>query len=105
MTNKSAGGSTGVKIPETKSVVPGGGEGKLSVGGYHDIRNEVVVSVENPFGVPIGVLVACQLPDNDSFIWLSTGIINGFESSLEYRKYLVKRSESYLGFLRRSQWR
>lgn len=35
----------GIEIPETKSVVPGCGKGKLTVGGDDDIRDEVVVSV------------------------------------------------------------
>jgi len=49
--NKAAGGQSGVQVPETESVIPGRGEGELAIGGNDDIRNEVVVAVENTFGV------------------------------------------------------
>ena len=61
--DESAGGETGVQIPETESVVPGRREGELAVGGDDNIRNEVVVAVENSLGVAVRVLIAGQLPD------------------------------------------
>ena len=66
--DESAGGETGVQIPETESVVPGRREGELAVGGDDNIRNEVVVAVENSLGVAVRVLIAGQLPDDDGLI-------------------------------------
>ena len=66
--DESTGGETGVQIPETESVVPGRREGELAIGGDDNIRNEVVVAVENSLGVAVRVLIAGQLPDDDGLI-------------------------------------
>jgi hypothetical protein len=54
--DEATGGEAGVEVPETKGLVPGGGEGELSVGGDNDVRDEVVVAVENSLGEAIGRL-------------------------------------------------
>lgn len=66
--NEAAGGQAGVKIPQAQRVVPRGGERELAVGGDDDVRNEVVVAVENALGVPVLVLVTGELPDDDGLV-------------------------------------
>jgi len=58
----------GIQVPETEGVVPRSGESELAVGGDNDVGNEVVVSVENAFGVTKRVLIPGQLPDDDCFV-------------------------------------
>lgn len=59
---------TGVKVPETEGVVPGGGESELAIGRDNNVGDEVVVAVENAFGVAVGVFVASQGPDDDGLV-------------------------------------
>jgi len=66
--DEAARGSTGVEVPETEGVVPGGREGELAVRRDNDIGDEVVVSVEDFFGGTVARLVAGQLPDDDGLI-------------------------------------
>lgn len=67
--DKAAGGETGVEVPETEGVVPRRGEGELAVGRDDNVRDEVVVAVEDALGVAELVLVARQLPDDDGLVW------------------------------------
>ena len=53
----------------SEGVVPRRRKGELAVGGNNNIRHEVVVAVEDALRVPVRVLVACQLPDDDSLVW------------------------------------
>lgn len=68
MANEAAGGCTGVKVPQTQCVVPGRRECELAIRRDNDVGYEVVVAVENSFRVSVRVIVAGQLPDNDSFV-------------------------------------
>ena len=68
MADESAGGETGVQIPETESVVPGRREGELAVGGDDNIRNEVVVAVKDALRVAILVLLTGKLPNDDRLV-------------------------------------
>ena len=61
---------TGVEVPETEGVVPRGGKRELAVGGDDDVRDEVVVSVEDALGVAVRLLFAGQLPDDDGLVCL-----------------------------------
>jgi hypothetical protein len=45
MANKAARGCAGIEVPKTEGVVPGRGERELAVGGYNDIRDEMVVAL------------------------------------------------------------
>ena len=45
--DEAAGGETSVKVPETEGVVPRRGERELAVRGDNDVRDEVVVAVED----------------------------------------------------------
>lgn len=66
--DEAAGSETGVQVPETEGVVPRRRESELAVGGDNNIRHEVVVAVEDALRVPVRVLVARQLPDDDSLV-------------------------------------
>lgn len=72
--DKLTGSDTGVQVPETEGVVPGGGEGELAVGGDDDVGNEVVVAVENALGVAVRVFVTGQGPDDDGLVWKSRSV-------------------------------
>lgn len=65
----------GVQIPEAESVIPRSGESELAVRGDNDVGNEVVVSVENAFGVTKRIFIPGQLPDDDSFVCRDIGQI------------------------------
>jgi hypothetical protein len=67
--DEAAGGVTGVKIPETEGVVPGRGECELAVRGDDNVRNKVIVSMENSFWVPVRVFVSGKLPDDDRLVF------------------------------------
>ena len=69
VTDEATGGEAGVKIPKTEGVVPGRGENELAVGGDDDVRHEVVVAVEDALGVSVLLVVAGELPDNDSLVY------------------------------------
>ena len=62
---------TSVKVPEAEGVVPRGGERELAVGGDDDVRDEVVVSVEDALRVAVLVLVPGQCPDDDRLVCTS----------------------------------
>ena len=62
------GSETSVQVPETQCVIPGRGKSELTIGGDDNVRNEMVMAVENPLGVSVRIVVASQLPDNDCFI-------------------------------------
>ena len=66
--NELTGGETSDKVPKAECVIPGRGEGKLAVGGDDDVRDEVVVPVEDTLGVAVLVLVPGQCPDDDRFV-------------------------------------
>jgi hypothetical protein len=74
VSDESTRGLAGVEIPETESVIPRCGEGKLAIGGDDDVRDEVVVSVQNAFWISVCILVTGQLPDNDSLVCVRYGL-------------------------------
>jgi hypothetical protein len=69
VTDKLAGGCTGVKIPQAQSVIPRRRQSELSVRRDHNIGNKVVMAVEDSFGVSVRVLVTSQCPDDDGFVY------------------------------------
>ena len=71
VTDEAAGGRAGVEVPQAQRVVPGGGEGELAIRGDDDVRDEVVVSVEDALGVTVLVLLASELPDDDRLVCAS----------------------------------
>ena len=70
-------GETSVEVPETEGVVPRGGKRELAVGGDDDVRDEVVVSVEDALGVTVLVLLASELPDDDRLVYSQNKLIRG----------------------------
>ena len=66
--DETAGGETGVEVPEAESVVPGRGKSELAVGGDDDVRDEVVVAVEDALRVTVLVLIPSQRPDDDRLV-------------------------------------
>jgi hypothetical protein len=63
-----AGGQTSVEVPKTESVVPRGGEGKLTVGGDDNVRDEVVVAVKDLLGETEFTVLTGELPDDDGLV-------------------------------------
>lgn len=66
--DKAAGGGAGVEVPETEGLVPRGGQSKLAVGRDDNVRDKVVVTVEDALGVTVVGVVARELPDNDGAV-------------------------------------
>ena len=69
--DEAAGRVASVEIPQAERVVPGGRERELAVRGDHDVRHEVVVPVQDALRVPVRVLVARKLPDDDRLVCTS----------------------------------
>ena len=69
VTDKSASGCPGVKVPQAECVVPRRRKGELSVGRDYDVRDKVVMAMEDSFWVSVRVLIASQCPDNNGFIY------------------------------------
>lgn len=69
MADELAGGKAGVQVPETEGLVPRGREGELAVRRDDDVRDEVVVAVEDLLGETERRLVAGELPDDDGLVW------------------------------------
>ena len=69
--DEAAGGRAGVEVPEAESVVPGRRERELAVGGDDDVRDEVVVAVEDALRVAVLILVTGELPDDDRLVCTS----------------------------------
>lgn len=67
--DEATGRVTGVEVPQAERVVPGRGESELAVGGDDDVRDEMVVAVEDALRVAILILVARELPDDDRLIY------------------------------------
>lgn len=68
VTDESAGGETRVEVPETKGVVPGGGESELAIGGDDNVRHKVVVAAEDLFWATVGAVLAGERPDDDGLV-------------------------------------
>jgi len=63
-----AGGEAGVEVPETEGLVPRRREGELAVRRDDNVRDEVVVAVEDLLGEAERRLVTGELPDNDGLV-------------------------------------
>ena len=66
--DESSGGGTGVQVPETEGLVPRGRKSELTVGRDDNVRDEVVVAVEDSLGVTVVGVVTRKLPDNDGLV-------------------------------------
>jgi hypothetical protein len=70
MADESTGCCASVEVPQTKCVVPRRGKGELAVRRDNNVGNEVIVSMQDAFGVSVCVIVAGQLPYNDCLVWM-----------------------------------
>ena len=69
--DKTAGSETSVQVPKAESVVPGRGQSELAVGRDDNVRDEVVVAVEDALRVAVLILVTGELPDDDRLVCTS----------------------------------
>lgn len=69
--DEAAGRVASVEVPQAERVVPRGGERELAVGGDDDVRDEVVVAVEDALRVAVLILVTGELPDDDRLVCTS----------------------------------
>jgi len=66
---EATGGLSGGQIPQAEGLIPGSGQGVVSVGGQDHVADEVRVSVEALLGVAVvGVLVAGELPHDQGLV-------------------------------------
>ena len=66
--DEAAGRVASVEVPQAERVVPRGGERELAVGGDDDVRDEVVVAVEDALGVTVVGVIAAELPHDDGAV-------------------------------------
>ena len=68
VSDKLPGGETSVEVPQPQGLVPRGGKGELTVRRDDNVRNKVVVAVEDLLGEAKGRIVPGELPDNDGLV-------------------------------------
>jgi len=66
--DKAAGGFTGFEVPETESVVPRTGKGKLTIRRDHNITHEVGMSLKTTERITVLAFLAGNAPDEKSLI-------------------------------------
>lgn len=94
VTHKAARRHTSVQVPETKRLVPRGRQGELTIRRDHDIRHEVVVTVQNLLWVTVVGVITRQLPHNDRLVtrssqqkvWVFLRSSNGSDPALVARQ-------------------
>ena len=79
--DETTGSAASVEVPQAQRVVPGRRERELAIGGDDDVRDEVVVPVEDTLWVTVLVLVTRELPDDDGLV-CAQGYVSGFTNSL-----------------------
>ena len=72
VSHKAARRHAGVEVPETESLIPRGRQSKLTIRRDHDIRHEVVVTVQDLLWVAIVGVITRQLPNNDGLVTRSS---------------------------------
>ncbi len=65
---KAASGASSRQIPQSQVLVPRSGQGKVTVRGQDDVRDEVTMSMETLLGHTIVVLIMVQLPNDETFV-------------------------------------
>ena len=68
MADEGSSGVAGGQLPQSESLVPGRGERISTVGGDDAVGDDVGVAVEGSLGVAIGLLVASEVPDDQSLV-------------------------------------
>ena len=68
VTHKLPSGQTSVQVPQTQSLIPRGRQGKLAVGRDGNVRDKVVVAVQDLLGeTKVGVIPG-ELPDDEGLV-------------------------------------
>jgi hypothetical protein len=62
--DEATGGLTGRELPQSESLVPGGGKSVSTVGRDHTVGDDVRVSVERALGVTVALVVTGEVPDD-----------------------------------------
>lgn len=76
MSLEAASGLAGSQIPQAQSLIPGTGQSVVAVGREHNVADEVRVSVQTLLRVTVvGILIAGQLPDNQSLVYKRRNIL------------------------------
>ena len=65
---ETAGGLTSSQVPETKSLVPGAGESKVSIGRQNNIGDEMSVSLESLLWNTVVLVITSEFPDNEGLV-------------------------------------
>ena len=63
-----AGGLPGAQVPETKVLVPGSGQGKVTIGGQNDIGYEMSVTMETLIRNTVLLVITGQLPNDKRLV-------------------------------------
>ena len=66
--DEAPGSLTGGELPETESVIPGGGESVGAVAADNAVRDDVGVALEGTLGDTVGGIVAGQVPDDEGLV-------------------------------------
>ena len=69
MADKLPGGQTRVEVPQTEGLVPRGREGELAVRRDGNVRDKVVVAVEDLLGETERGVISGELPDDDGLVY------------------------------------
>lgn len=69
MVLEASGGFAGGQIPETESLVPGTGQGVVTIAAQNHVADEVRVAIQTFLRYAVLCLVTCQLPHNQGLVW------------------------------------
>ena len=78
--DETTGSVASVKIPQAQRVVPRGGQRELPVGRDDDVRDEVVVPVQDPLREACAVVLLCEVPHDDGLVCAQI-YVSGFTDS------------------------
>lgn len=92
--NELLGGHAGVEVPESEGLVPRRGQGELAVRRDNDVRDKVVVAVQDLLGEAERRVVPGELPDNGGLVCLGQLVFTG-------RRYAPVASSSPPAVMRR----
>ena len=68
MVFETASGLAGAQVPQPQGLVPGAGQGEVSIRGEDDVGDEVAVTVEPLLGHTVVLLISGQLPDDQGLV-------------------------------------
>ena len=68
MADKGSSGVAGDQLPQSESLVPGGGEGVGTVGGDNAVGDDVGVAVQGSLGIAVCLFVPSEVPDDEGLV-------------------------------------